>query len=112
MNSGDIAWQVPLGVTDDLPEAKQHGRPNMEWVGSHSRRPGVYRRHRRQPLSRLRIENRREIWVTKIDAGAHTAPMTYLGKNGKQYVVVPAAPAAGFLNDRSNADTIIAFALP
>jgi quinoprotein glucose dehydrogenase len=53
----------------------------------------------------------KELWVTKIDAGAHTAPITYLGKDGKQYVVVTAT-GGGFLNDRSNADAIIAFALP
>ncbi len=44
-------------------------------------------------------------------AGAHTAPITFMGKNGKQYVVVTAT-GGGFLNDRSSADTIIAFALP
>jgi quinoprotein glucose dehydrogenase len=53
----------------------------------------------------------RELWVSKIDAGAHAAPITYRGKDGKQYVVVTAT-GGGFVGDRSSADTVIAFALP
>jgi quinoprotein glucose dehydrogenase len=51
------------------------------------------------------------LWVTKIDAGAHSAPITYLGKNGKQYVLITAT-GGGFLGDRSSADTVITFVLP
>ena len=28
------------------------------------------------------------LWEAKLDSEAHTSPMTYLGRNGKQYVVV------------------------
>ena len=52
-----------------------------------------------------------ELWVAKIDAGAHSAPITFQGKDGKQYVVVTAT-GGGFLGDRSRADTVIAYALP
>ena len=53
----------------------------------------------------------KELWVTKIDAGAHSAPVTFRGKDGKQYVVITAT-GGGFLGDPTNADTVIAFALP
>ena len=53
----------------------------------------------------------KELWVTTIDAGAHAAPMTFQGKNGKQYVVITAT-GGGFLGDKSRADTVIAYALP
>ena len=53
----------------------------------------------------------KELWVTKIDAGAHSAPITFRGKDGKQYVVVTAT-GGGFLGDKSSADTVIAFTLP
>ena len=53
----------------------------------------------------------KELWVTKIDAGAHSAPITFRGKDGKQYIVVTAT-GGGFLGDRSRADTVIAYALP
>lgn len=48
--------------------------------------------------------------MTKIDAGAHSAPITFQGKDGKQYVVITAT-GGGFLGDRSHSDGLIAFAL-
>lgn len=53
----------------------------------------------------------KELWVTRIDAGAHSAPISFQGKDGRQYIVVTAA-GGGFLGDPSAADSIIAFALP
>ncbi len=46
----------------------------------------------------------------KVDAPAHSIPATYMGRDGKQYVVVSAA-GGGFLRDPT-ADAVIAFALP
>jgi glucose dehydrogenase len=40
------------------------------------------------------------LWETKLPAMAQANPITYVGKNGKQYVAVDAA------------DSIIAFSLP
>jgi quinoprotein glucose dehydrogenase len=112
VNTGDIAWQVPLGITDSLPEGKQNtGRPNLG--GSVATAGGVVFIGATDD-SRFRAFDSKtghELWVTRIDAGAHSAPVTYLGKDGKQYVVVTAT-GGGFLGDRSSADTVIAFALP
>ena len=112
VNTGDIAWQTTLGVTDSFPEGKQNtGRPNMG--GSVATAGGVVFIGATDD-SRFRAfdsKTGKELWVTKIDAGAHSAPVTYQGKDGKQYVVVTAT-GGGFLGDRSSADTLIAFALP
>jgi quinoprotein glucose dehydrogenase len=112
VNTGDIAWQATLGITDSLPEGKQNtGRPNIG--GSVATAGGVVFIGATDD-SRFRAfdsKTGKELWVTKIDAGAHSAPVTYLGKNRKQYVVVTAT-GGGFLGDRSSADTVIAFALP
>jgi quinoprotein glucose dehydrogenase len=112
VNTGDIAWQVPLGITDSLPEGKQNtGRPNMG--GSVVTASGLVFIGATDD-SRFRAfeaKTGKELWVTKIDAGAHSAPITYLGKNGKQYVLITAT-GGGFLGDRSSADTVITFVLP
>ena len=112
VNTGDIAWQATLGITESLPEGKQNtGRPNLG--GSVATAGGLVFIGATDD-SRFRAfdsKGGKELWVTKIDAGAHSAPVTYLGKNGKQYVVVTAT-GGGFLGDRSSADTVIAFALP
>jgi quinoprotein glucose dehydrogenase len=112
VNTGEIAWQTTLGITESLPEGKQNtGRPNL---GGSAATAGGLIFIGATDDSRFRAfdsKTGKELWVTKIDAGAHSAPVTYMGKNGKQYVVVTAT-GGGFLGDRSSADTVIAFALP
>jgi quinoprotein glucose dehydrogenase len=112
VNTGDIGWQTTLGITDSLPEGKQNtGRPN---IGGSVATAGGLVFIGATDDSRFRAfdaKTGKELWVTKIDAGAHSAPVSYLGKDGKQYVVVTAT-GGGFLGDRSSADTVIAFALP
>jgi quinoprotein glucose dehydrogenase len=111
VNTGDIAWQSTLGITDDLPADKQRtGRPN---IGGSVATAGGLVFIGATDDSRFRAfdsKTGKELWVTKIDAGAHTAPITYQGKDGKQYVVITAT-GGGFLGDRSHADSVIAFAL-
>ena len=112
VNTGDIAWQSTLGITEELPEAKQRtGRPNLG--GSVATAGGLVFIGATDDSRFRAFESKtgKELWVTKIDASAHTAPITYQGKDGKQYVVVTGA-GGGYLNDRSSADTVIAFALP
>jgi quinoprotein glucose dehydrogenase len=112
VSTGDIAWQVPLGITDSLPEGKQNtGRPNLG--GSIATAGGLVFIGATDD-SRFRAfdsKTGKELWVTKIDAGAHSAPMTFMGKDGKQYVVVTGT-GGGFLGDKSSADSVMAFALP
>jgi len=95
--TGDFAWQVPLGVTDSLPEGKQNtGSTNtagpivtaggLVFIGSTSD-------------NRFRAfdsKTGKELWVTKLDYTATAVPMTYMGKNGKQYVAIVAATGGGF----------------
>ena len=39
----------------------------------------------------------KELWTEKIDASAHTIPVTYMGKDGKQYVVIEAFGGPGIV---------------
>ena len=54
----------------------------------------------------------KELWTAKLDYSAHAIPITYLGKDGKQYVAIV---AAGFsaLDDPGppGADALVVFAL-
>jgi glucose dehydrogenase len=100
-NSGDIAWQVPLGITEALPEGKRNTGATgnagpivtaggLVFIGATND-------------SRFRAfdsKTGKELWVTKLDRNANANPMTYQGKNGKQYVAVIAT------------DSVVAFALP
>ena len=40
----------------------------------------------------------RELWATDVDAAAHSVPITYQGRDGRQYVAVMVS-GGGFLGD-------------
>src|SRR5213079_3228579 len=58
----------------------------------------------------------KELWVTRLDATADTVPVTYQGRNGKQYVVIAAGGTNRFRmlagTSSEAADSLMAFALP
>ncbi|GGJ93220.1 glucose dehydrogenase [Pseudomonas matsuisoli] len=49
----------------------------------------------------------RQLWKTRLPAGARAAPMTYIGNDGRQYIVV-----AGSGLGEGGGDYLIAYALP
>jgi quinoprotein glucose dehydrogenase len=112
VNSGEIVWQSVLGVSDNLPaELQRTGRPNVG--GSIATAGGVVFIGATDD-SRFRAfdaASGREIWTAKLDASAHATPITYLGRSGKQFVVVTAT-GGSFLGSPVTGDAIIAFALP
>ncbi len=89
-NTGDIAWKVVLGTSDEL-EAKGikntgafgQGGP-MATAGGLVFIAGTIDRRFRAFDSRTGAL----LWETRMDAEGHTTPMTYMASNGKQYVVV------------------------
>jgi len=52
----------------------------------------------------------KELWVETIEANGHAVPITYQGKDGKQYVVIAAGGGSFF--GGATSDAIVAFALP
>ena len=112
VNTGKFAWQVTLGVTDDLPAAIQKtGRPNLG--GSIATASGLVfigatddKRFRA-----FDARNGKELWTVKMPAVAQSVPITYRAKNGKQYVVVTST-GGGFMQMPLESDVITAFALP
>jgi quinoprotein glucose dehydrogenase len=55
------------------------------------------------------VESGRELWKFKLPAGGKATPMTYLGADGRQYVVIA---AGGDGKSWGKADSVMAFALP
>jgi quinoprotein glucose dehydrogenase len=112
VNTGDIAWKVPLGITDSLPADKQNtGRPG---IGGPIATAGGLVFVGATDDNRFRAfdaKTGKELWSYKLDAAAGSVPSTYQGKDGRQYVVVNAT-GNPFAAEPATSDTITAFALP
>jgi quinoprotein glucose dehydrogenase len=112
VNTGEFAWRVPLGVTDSLPPGKQNtGRPGNG--GSIATAGGLVFIGATDD-SRFRAFDARtgkELWTVKLGGAAHATPSTYLGADGRQYVVITAT-GGGFFDAPLTDDSITAFALP
>jgi len=112
VNTGEFAWRVPLGVTDTLPPEKQKtGRPGNG--GSIATAGGLVFIGATDD-ARFRAfdaKTGKELWTFKLGGAANATPSTYLGKDGKQYVVIPST-GGGFFGAPLTDDSIMAFAVP
>jgi len=111
VNTGQIAWKVPLGVTDNLPEGKQNtGRPGNG--GTIATAAGLIFVGATDDARFRAFDSRsgKELWTVKLSGAAEATPMTYEGRDGRQYVVITAT-GGGFFNNPVTDDSIIAFAL-
>jgi len=99
--TGDFAWQIPLGITEGLPEARQNtGRPSLAGpivTGGVVLLVGSTDDNRFRALD---VRTGRQLWVTKLERRANANPITYQGRDGKQYVAIVAT------------DRLVVFALP
>jgi glucose dehydrogenase len=97
-NTGDIAWRVPLGTSDELEAKGIHNTGAFGQGGPISTAGGLVfiagtidKRFRAFDSRSGRV-----VWEAKLDTEGHTNPMTYMGKNGKQYVVIVSSGVNAF----------------
>ena len=99
--TGDVAWQRPLGITEQLPTDKQNtGRPVL--AGPIVTAGGVLfiASTDDNRFRAIELRSGRELWVARLDRRGNADPITYQGRNGKQYVAVVAT------------DTLVTYTLP
>ncbi len=99
--TGDIAWQIPLGITEQLPADKQRtGRPVL--AGAIVTGGGVLfiASTDDNRFRALDTKTGRELWTTVLERRGNANPMTYRGRSGRQFVAIVAT------------DTLLAYALP
>ena len=113
VNTGGILWHTTLGVTDGLTNSEfgpNTGRPNVGGpiiTGSGLIFIGATDDKR---LRAFDIRTGKELWTFRLPASLYGTPMTYRGRNGKQYVA--AVTTGGFWGETAGADDVTAFALP
>jgi len=99
--TGDIAWQVPLGITEQLPAGKQNtGRPAL--AGAIVTAGGVLfiASTDDNRFRGLDVKTGKELWGTRLERRGNANPITYRSRTGKQYVAIVAT------------ETLAAYALP
>lgn len=108
-NTGDIAWRVPLGEFEELTKKgiPPTGTPssggaittagNLVFIGATI--DGFFRA--------FDARNGKELWRDKLPAPNQGMPATYMGRDGKQYVIISAA-GGGFFRTPAG-DELIAY---
>ena len=88
-NTGDIAWKVPLGTSDEMEAKGIHNTGSFGQGGAIATGGGLVfiggtidGRFRA-----FESKSGKTVWETKLDVEAHTNPITYMVR-GKQYVVI------------------------
>jgi glucose dehydrogenase len=112
VNTGDVAWKVPFGVIPELDAKGIHGTGTLNFGGSISTAGGLLfiAATNDQRFRAFDASNGKVLWETKLETGSYTVPMTFQGKNGKQYVVL--TDTGGSFYDTTAGDAIVAFTLP
>jgi quinoprotein glucose dehydrogenase len=93
VNTGEIAWQIPFGTVEGAPPGVETGAPNSQKGGPTSTAGGIFfigaasdRRFRA-----YETKTGQELWNVETEQLINGSnPITYMGKDGKQYVAVAA----------------------
>ena len=110
LNTGEIAWKVPLGVVDAL-EAKGIPKTGIYNLGGSIVTAGglvfiaATADHRFRAFD---AQTGKELWVTKLEFNGHATPLTYLGKKTNKQFVVIAVGAGGNIGDDASGPTALA----
>ena len=102
LNKGEIVWRIPFGRVDELEAKGVMNTGSFNKGGSVATAGGVLFIGASYDARFHAFDSKtgKLLWETKLPEMAQANPITYMGKNGKQYVVI-------------NADNlIVAFALP
>lgn len=97
-NTGEFAWRVPLGTSDEM-EAKGLHNTGAFGQGGPIATAGALVFIAGTDDKRFRAFDSRTgkvLWEVKLDSEGHTSPMTYRGSNGKQYVVIVSSGVNSF----------------
>ena len=115
LRTGKALWDVPLGTDEGLDKIglpKLPAGSGMVNLGGPISTAGglVFIGATLDAYVRaFDVETGQELWKFKLPAGGKATPMTYLGADGRQYVVIS---AGGDGKGWGKADSIMAFALP
>jgi glucose dehydrogenase len=111
--SGDIAWRSVLGRIEALEAVGVRDTGSLNLGGSIATAGGLVFIGATNDSQFRAFDSKsgRLLWETKLEASAHSSPITYMGRDGRQYVAIMAAGGSISLGGGLS-NTLVAFALP
>ena len=111
VNTGDIAWHVPIGFVQSLKDKGFSNTGSLGLGGGIATASGLIFIGATTDARFRAFESKtgKQLWETTLEAPAHSVPMTFMGKDRRQYIAV-AAGGAGYLQSPPGTK-IVAFAL-
>lgn len=116
VNKAEIAWTSTLGINESLASLGEVGLKSgtRNIGGSLATASGLVfiaaTNDRR--LRAFDAKTGKELWMTELPASGHATPMTYMGKDGSQYVVIAASGGTAIGIGLPLSDALIAYRLP
>ena len=111
--SGDIAWRTPLGRIEALEAIGVRNTGTLSMGGSIATAGGLVFIGATIDAGFRAFDSKagKVLWETKLEANGHASPITYMGRDGRQYVALMAAGGGAFFGGPVS-NTLVAFALP
>jgi quinoprotein glucose dehydrogenase len=111
--TGDIAWRTPLGHIEELEAIGVRDTGTLSLGGSIATGGGLVfiAATNDERLHAFDSKSGKLLWEAKLEANGHTTPVTYMGRDRRQYVAVLATGGGAFLGGGMS-NTLVAFALP
>lgn len=111
LDTGEYAWREPFGTIPELDAQGVHNTGSLNMGGAITTAGGLLfiAATPDQHFRAYEAKTGKVLWDTTLEAAGGDTPITYRGKNGKQYVVIV---ASGGAFSHSSADVVAAYALP
>ena len=111
--SGDIAWHTPLGRIEALEAIGVRDTGTLSMGGSIATAGGLVFIGATNDARFRAFDSKagKVLWEAKLEANGHTSPITYMGRDGRQYVALMAAGGGAYFGGPLS-NTMVAFALP
>ena len=111
--TGDIAWRSVLGRIEELEAIGVRDTGSLNLGGSIATAGGLIfiAATADQRFRAFDSHTGKLLWETRLEASGHTSPITYMGRDGRQYVALTANGGGGFFGGPLS-NTLVAFALP
>jgi quinoprotein glucose dehydrogenase len=111
--TGDVAWRSVLGRIESLEAIGVRDTGTLNLGGSIATGGGLIFIGATNDSRFRAFESKtgKMLWEAKLEASGHSSPVTYMGRDGRQYVALMAEGGGAFLGGGSS-NTLVAFALP